>query len=146
MPTLQGGIVENWECSGLHDRVTNLSKLSAEAKLAWTLPRPRQVCKANSKMPENARNRRKVFYFSLSSYVRFFATVVFSPRHSESKLSLCSRLNENVRFFATVVFSPRHSESKLSLCSRFNENVEFIEPTYNLLRLFPPKGQTISPR
>ena len=28
--------------------------------------------------------------------VRCFATVVFSPRHSESKLSLCSRLNENV--------------------------------------------------
>ena len=32
-------------------------------------------------------------------YIRFFATVVFSPRHSESKLSLCSRLNENVRFY-----------------------------------------------
>ena len=50
--------------------------------------------------------------------------VVFSPRHSESKLSLCSQLSENVRI-NSVVFSPRHSESKLSLCSRLNENDPF---------------------
>ena len=47
-------------------KVINLSKLSAEAKLAWTLPRPRQVCKANSKMPENARNHRKVYFQNIS--------------------------------------------------------------------------------
>ena len=58
--------------------------------------------------------------------VRFFKTVVFSPRHSESKLSLCSRLRKNVRFFKTVVFSPRHSESKLSLCSRLRKNVQTL--------------------
>ncbi|MBQ0016291.1 MAG: ABC transporter substrate-binding protein, partial [Bacteroidales bacterium] len=53
--------------------------------------------------------------------VRFFATVVFSPRHT-SKL-VCARLIENVRFFKTVVFSHpvrwqagRHT-SKLSICA-----------------------------
>ena len=36
-------------------------------------------------------------------FVRFFATVVFSPRYSESKLPLCSRLNENVSFLFDFV-------------------------------------------
>ena len=67
--------------------------------------------------------------------VRIYS-VVFSPRHSESKLSLCSRLSENVQI-NSVVFSPRHSESKLSLCSRLGENIRMnVKSTLQLFVLF----------
>ena len=54
--------------------------------------------------------------------VRCFATVVFSPRHNQSRLCFCSRLIENVRI-NSVVFSPRHNQSRLCFCSRLIENV-----------------------
>ncbi len=60
--------------------------------------------------------------FYIKTFV--FCADVFTP-HPKSKL-IWVRLIENVRFFATDVFSPRHSAntSWFALCSRLIENVE----------------------